>query len=201
MEYNASDIEVLVGTEAVRRRPQMYIGGEDLHPSPRVRLLEYVVKEIAEERPQEVRILLWRKDAITIAYDGKPLPIEPFSPSIDGVSHPALYRLFLELLRPEESARAILNALSEKLVVSTMHADDRYRVMFMNGGIVSLLSRGHCRLPLGTTWFTYRPDTTLITGEVLEPEDVRSIAERVGRNIKGARIRVEDRITEGADWY
>ncbi len=68
-------ITIFEALEPVRRRPAMYIGGEDVHPSPRVRLLEYAASEIAHERPQEIRILLWGEDAVTIAYDGSPLPI------------------------------------------------------------------------------------------------------------------------------
>ena len=79
MTYKTSDgITVLAALEAVRRRPALYIGGEDEHPSPRAQLLELAVTDIAlERRPQEVRILLWREGVVTIAYDGRPLPIAP----------------------------------------------------------------------------------------------------------------------------
>jgi hypothetical protein len=151
---------------------------------------------------------LWRHDAVTIAYDGSPLPIEPFGRPVDGVSHPALYEVFMYLLagavtRP--SGRVffgpVLNALSERLVVSTMHACHRYRVVFSKGMIVSLLSRAHCDCPLGTRWLTFRPDATIIAGEALTSGDVQRIAESVGRTAEGVRIRVEDRMTEDADWY
>jgi DNA gyrase/topoisomerase IV subunit B len=202
---HSSGLTVLEGLEAVRRQPAMYIGGEDVLPS-RGRLLECAVSEIAQERPQEIRILLWREDAVTIAHDGSPLPIEPFGLSVDGVSHPALYRSFMypSALRVAPfsaySSRAVLNALSERLVVSTMHAGHRYRVVFSKGMIVSLLSRTHCDRPLGTTWLTHLFDATMITGEALTPGDVHGVAERVGRNTKGVRIRVEDWMTENADW-
>jgi DNA gyrase/topoisomerase IV subunit B len=81
-------ISVLEGLEAVRRRPAMYIGAEDEHPSLRARLLELAVTDIAWEwRPQEVRILLWREDAVTIAYDGRP-PRAKASPSSSISSKP-----------------------------------------------------------------------------------------------------------------
>jgi hypothetical protein len=82
-----------------------------------------------------------------------------------------------------------------------MHAGDRYRVVFSKGKIVSLLSRTHCDRPLGTTWFTYRRDATIINGEALTPGDVHGIAERVGLKTECVRIRVKDRMTEDADWY
>jgi len=46
-----------------------------------------------------------------------------------------------------------------------------------------------------------RPDATIITGEVLTSGEVQQLAERVGQNAEGVRIRVEDRMTEDADWY
>jgi DNA gyrase subunit B len=202
MDYKGPQgITVLTALEAVRRRPAMYIGREEAHRSLRVRLLELTVSNIAHERPQEVRILLWREDVVTIAYDGAPLPIEPSGLPADGVSHPALYRSFMSLHVPAMYGMAILNALSERLVVSTMHAGDRYRVIFSKGMIVTLLHRAHCDRPLGTTWLTYHPDATIITGEMLTSDDVHGIAERVGRNADGVRIRVEDRMTEDADWH
>jgi len=44
-------------------------------------------------------------------------------------------------------------------------------------------------------------DPTIITGEALTPGDVHGIAERVELKTEGVRIRVEDRMTEDADWY
>ena len=38
-------------------------------------------------------------------------------------------------------------------------------------------------------------------GEVLTPGDVHGITERLGLKTECARIRVEDRMTEDADWY
>jgi DNA gyrase subunit B len=207
MDYKTSDgITVLRGLEAVRRRPHLYIGPETADRSQRARLLEAVLSSITVERPQEVRVLLWREGAITVAYDGPPLPIEPFSVPADGVSHPALYRWFMYLLAGAGPSGmlvfgAALNALSERLVVSTMHDGHRYRVVFSKGMLETLLSREHCDRPLGITWLAFCPDTTIIAGEVLTLGDVQRIAEGVGQSAEGVPIRVEDRTTEDADWY
>jgi len=53
-----------------------------------------------------------------------PLPIEPSGAASDGVSHPAIYRSFM-YLPPRMPVFALLNALSERLVVSTMHDGHR----------------------------------------------------------------------------
>jgi hypothetical protein len=94
----------------------------------------------------EIRIRLWNWSAITVAWDGVPLPIEPFAPRGGGVSLPALYQLFMYLAAGAPPFGrfffgAILNALSERLVVSTMHDDHRYRVVFAKGMVVTLLQR------------------------------------------------------------
>lgn len=206
MDYKGpGGITVLEGLEAVRRRPGMYIGPAEEHPSPRARLLEYLVSDITHELAQEVRILLWSEDAVTVAYDGTPLPIEPFGrPADDVVSHPALYQHFMRLTAGSRLGGplffAVLNALSERLVVSTMHADHRYRVVFSRGMIAKLLSREHCDRPLGSTWFTFLPDATVVAGKGLTSGEVEEIAERIKRNAKGVRVHVEHRMTEDADW-
>ena len=133
------------------------------------------------------------------AYDGSPLPIEPFRRTVDGVAHPALYQSFMYLFAGgmvpfgTSAFGPVLNALSERLVVSTMHAGDRYRVVFSKGKIVSLLRRTPSDRPLGTTWLTYLPDATIINGEVLTPGDVQhrraSRAER--RNACGFVLKIE----------
>jgi DNA gyrase/topoisomerase IV subunit B len=197
---HSSGVTTLAGLDPIRRRPAMYIGGEDVH-SARVRLLEYAVSEIAQGPPQEIRILLWREDAATIAYDGTLLPIEPISLQGDGVSHPALYRSFTHLLAGTSAFHAVLNGLSERLVVSTMHAGHCYRVIFSKGMIVSLLGRADCERPLGVTWLTFRPDATIIAGDLLTSHEVLRIAERIRRETEGVRIHVEDRMSEDADWY
>lgn len=210
-------ITVLEGLEAVRRRPAKFIGIENQHQLWRAKLLELTVADIAWEwGPQEVRILLWREDAVTIAHDGRPLPIEPWADSVGGIPHPALYRSFMTLRTgaapPGGNGLAILNALSEQLVVSTLHDSLRYRSVFCKGMIVSLLSpKRYPGSPLGTTWLTYRPDATIVPGQALTPDGAHGIVDRVGMNlhrlaerlgpsVEGVKIRVEDRMTEDADW-
>jgi hypothetical protein len=145
-------ITILEGRDPVRRRPTMYIGSEVLHPSPRVRLLEYAVGEIAHERSQEVRILLWREDAVTIAYDGSPCQSSRSVPrSTACLIRPSTAHLCTCSLGRQPS-RAVLNPLFERLVAPTMQAGHRHWVVFSKGTIVSLLRRLHYDRPL---WLTH----------------------------------------------
>ena len=210
MDHKTRDgLTIIEGIEVIRRRPAMYIGPEEPGRTLPSRLLELIVDGVAHDTPppQEIRVLLWCDRAITVAFDGGPLPIEPFGRPVGDVAHPALYQFFMSLFVGVEpfgrtlSFGAILNALSERLVVSTMHGDGRYRVVLAQGRIVTLLSRTPCERPLGTTWFTFRPDSTIITGASLSLEDTTEVTERVATNVKHARIVVHDRRTEEPDWY
>jgi DNA gyrase subunit B len=205
----AQGITVLEGLEAVRHRPAMYIGADEPGRSLRTRLLEWVVDGVAHDTPppEEVRVFLWRDGAMTVAYDGEPIPIEPFGRPVDGVAHPVFYQFFLYLFARGDpfqrtlSFGAVLNALSDRLVVSTVHGGERYRAVFSQGLIVSLLARTSCEAPLGITWLTFLPDATLITGEPLAREEAASVAERVTQAAGSVTVSVDDRTSEEADWY
>jgi DNA gyrase/topoisomerase IV subunit B len=93
---------------------------------------------------------------------------------------------------------SVLNAICERLVVSTMHNGHRYRVVFSKGMLVTLLGRAHCDRPLGVTWLTFRPDASIIAKQALTLGQVQEMAER---NAEGVRIRIQDRTTEDTDWY
>jgi hypothetical protein len=184
----------------------MYIGAEEPGRSPSHRLLEGLIDAIAHDTPppQEIRLGLWSESAITVAWDGAPLPIEPVDPSGKGVLHPALYQLFMYVAAGTPPFGrfffgAILNALSERLVVSTMHGDRRYRVAFAKGMVATLLQPASCGRPLETIWFAFRPDTAIIGGGPVTWADLQHIAERIGRQ-GGLRIRVDDHSGEEADW-
>ena len=201
--YRALDgLTIIEGRERIRMRPAMYIGAEPGR-SPSHRLLEGLVHAIANDTPppQEIHVRLWCGSAITIAWDGVPLPIEPFVPRGRGVPHPALYQLFMYVAAGAPPFGrfffgAILNALSERLVVSTMQDGQRYRVVFAKGLLLTLLQPKSCRQPFGTTWFTFRPDTAIIGGDPVSWADVQGIAARQG----SVRICVEDHSGEEADW-
>jgi DNA gyrase subunit B len=208
VDYLTRDgIAIIEGLEAVRRRPGMYIGPEEPGRSLRSRLLEVVVGNIAKDspKPREIRVALWRDGAMTVAYDGDPIPIEPFSRSVNGIAHPHFYEFFLYLhpggVPTPLAFGAVLNALSERLVVSTMHGGNRYRAVFSRGMVVTLLARCSCETPLGTTWFTFYPDDGIITGPPLNEDDARAAVERLTVQLGGVPIVIHDRSTETADWF
>jgi len=203
MGYTSRDIEVIEGLEAVRRRPTMYIGEETPERSLCSRLVECVVGSVAAETPTPtaVRLLLWTGGAVTVAYDGEPLPIA--ARETCGVAHPELYDWFMGIMVPGSPlllATAVVNALSKRLVVSTVHDGVRYRAAFRRGGLVSLLSKTPTEELLGTNWFTFKPDSELILGFV-GPDEAERIVERTKTANDSVPVTVIDRSGEKADWW
>jgi hypothetical protein len=182
----------------------MYIGagvfeGSSLCP----RLVEAALSGVVDDvpAPSAIRVTRWRDGAFTIAWDGEPLPIET-SPLLPvAVPHPELYRFFLYLHSAEQRlafSGAIVNALSERLVVSTVHEGERYRAVFSKGMLVSLLAKAPCEVPLGSNWFTFLPDGDLLGGAVSSAESAEIVA-RVGS--RTALVTIQDRPSDAADWY
>jgi topoisomerase-4 subunit B len=195
-------IELLIGLDVIRRRPSMYIGDETPEMSLCTRLVELVVMDVVTDvpSPTAARLILWDGGVFTVAFDGVPIPIRPLAVPSDGVPHPELYRFFLYLTHAQRTLAAgatVLNALSERLVVSTMHDGHRYEAMFARGAIVQLLARTPCDAPLGTNWLTFRPDPSIITGD-LDVEAAEPIVERAARD--AVRVELVDRTSEKADW-
>jgi DNA gyrase/topoisomerase IV subunit B len=207
-EYKTRDgVTMIEGLEAVRRRPEVYIGAEPNERSASTRLLELVVSGLAKDtpKPSEIRITVCN-NAVVVAVDGKPFPVEPYTKGTTDLPHPALYAFFMTLVAGGEGLGrtlafgGVLNALSERLVVSTMHGDLRYRAVFSRGNIVMMLSKNRYATPLGTTWLTYRRDDRKVIGPALTVVEAQAVAQRVMQST-GVRVNVYDRINDEPDWY
>ena len=166
--YDASQIQVLEGLEAVRRRPGMYIG--DTGPDG----LHHLVYEVVDNSIDEalagyctrIEVVIHHGEAITVTDDGRGIPVD---------IHPATGRPAVEVALTMLHAGAkfggkgyrvsgglhgvgvsVVNALSEELVVEVKRDSRLYRQSYQRGEPVSELEVVGPAEGTGTS-ITFRP--------------------------------------------
>ncbi len=173
--YDESQIQVLEGMEAVRRRPGMYIGPTDingLHTMVR-EVVDNSVDEVMAGRATSVMVTIHKDGSVTVADDGQGIPTGP---------HPKLGISTLEVVMTKLHAGgkfggsgykvssglhgvgvSAVNALSSYLRVDVHNGRDGYHYMqeYREGIPVAPVKKLGPTTSHGTTT-TFLPDTTII---------------------------------------
>ncbi len=175
--YNASDIQVLEGLEAVRKRPGMYIG------STSSRGLHHLVWEIVDNAIDEalagycddIEIIVNKDESVTVRDDGRGIPtgIHPKTgistvETVYTVLHAGGkfggggYKVSGGL---HGVGASVVNALSSWVEVKVYQGGKIYFIRFENGGkaVDCLKEIGECDPERTGTTVTFKPDPAIFT--------------------------------------
>ncbi|MEI3530589.1 MAG: DNA topoisomerase (ATP-hydrolyzing) subunit B [Bacilli bacterium] len=173
--YDASDIQVLEGLEAVRKRPGMYIGTTD------VKGLHHLVWEIVDNSIDEalagycknIEIIINKDNSITVKDDGRGIPVGIHAKT--GISTVETVYTVLHAGGKfggggykvsgglHGVGASVVNALSSSVTVTVYKDEKIYETKFADGGktIQKLTVIGECDKNRTGTTVTFKPDPTI----------------------------------------
>ncbi len=204
--YDASDIQVLEGLEAVRKRPGMYIGTTD------VKGLHHLVWEIVDNAIDEslagycnnIEIIINKDNSVTVKDDGRGIPVD---------IHPKTKISTVETVYTVLHAggkfggggykvsgglhgvgASVVNALSRWVEVTVYKNSNVYNIRFENGGHTThpLEIVGKCEENRTGTWVTFKPDPDIFDTDIFDYETLKTRVRELAFLNKGLRITLRD---------
>ena len=207
--YDAQDITVLEGLEAVRKRPGMYIG------STGVRGLHHLVYEVVDNSVDEalaghcdsVAVTIHPDNSVTVVDDGRGIPVD----TMEKEGRPAVEVVLTVLHAGGKFGEgggykvsgglhgvgvSVVNALSETLLVDVRRDGFKWTQEYARGVPQGDLQKGEPTDDTGTT-ITFLPDAEIF--ETLD-FDFATLEQRLRETAfltRGLRIGIEDERGEG----
>ena len=201
--YGASDIQVLEGLEAVRKRPGMYIG------STGPRGLHHLVYEIVDNSVDEalaghcdhIDVVILADGGVRVADNGRGIPVD---------EHPVEKRSTVEVVLTTLHAggkfggggyavsgglhgvgSSVVNALSQKLLVEVHRQGSSWHQEYANGVPAAPLKEGSSVEDTGTT-ITFWPNSDIFETVEFEYEVLRTRFQQMAFLNKGLSIDLSD---------
>ena len=204
--YDVSDIQVLEGLEAVRKRPGMYIGTTD------VKGLHHLVWEIVDNSIDEalagycnaIEIVINKGNSITVKDNGRGIPV--------GI-HPKTGLSTVETVYTVLHAggkfggggykvsgglhgvgASVVNALSSWTKVTVYHEGKVYEAKFKDGGKIEqkLTVTGECDTNRTGTTVTFKPDAEIFDTDIFDYETLKVRTRELAFLNRGLKITLRD---------
>ena len=204
--YDASDIQVLEGLEAVRKRPGMYIGTTD------VKGLHHLVWEIVDNAIDEslagycknIEVIINKGNSITVKDDGRGIPVD---------IHPKTKKSTVETVYTVLHAggkfggggykvsgglhgvgASVVNALSSWVEVTVYKNSEIHFIRFENGGHTKepLKVIGKCDANRTGTSVTFKPDPEIFDSDVYDYNTLKVRIRELAFLNKGLKITLRD---------
>ena len=204
--YDASDIQVLEGLEAVRKRPGMYIGTTD------IKGLHHLVWEIVDNSIDEalagycknIEVVINKDNSITVKDDGRGIPVD---------IHPKTGKSTVETVYTVLHAggkfggggykvsgglhgvgASVVNALSKWVEVKVYKNGKVYFIRFEDGGhtVAPLKVIDECSHDRTGTTVTFKPDPTIFDSDIYDYEILKVRIRELAFLNKGLCITLRD---------
>ena len=206
--YDASQIQVLEGLEAVRKRPGMYIG------STSARGLHHLVYEIVDNSIDEalagycdhIKVYIHKDNSITVTDNGRGMPV--------GI-HPKMGRPTVEVIMTVLHAggkfggggykvsgglhgvgASVVNALSENCSVTVQRDGEVWKQTYSRGAVTSELEKIGTTNEHGTAVY-FKPDEEIFEEVVFDFEILAQRLRELAFLNKRIRIELTDEREEG----
>ena len=209
-DYNASEIQVLEGLEAVRKRPGMYIG------STSVSGLHHLVYEIVDNSIDEalagycteIKVTINEGNTITVVDNGRGIPVDIQAQT----GRPALEVVYTVLHAGGKFGgggykvsgglhgvgASVVNALSEWLTVQVHKNGNIYEMKFSRGKITQEMTIIGSTDRTGTT-VTFKPDPEMFEELEYSYETLHTRMREEAFLNAGLRITIEDKRLESEE--
>ncbi|MBE6159487.1 MAG: DNA topoisomerase (ATP-hydrolyzing) subunit B [Lactobacillales bacterium] len=204
--YDSSDIQVLEGLEAVRKRPGMYIGTTD------VKGLHHLVWEIVDNAIDEalagfcnnIEIIINKDNSITVKDNGRGIPVGVHAKT--GISTVETVYTVLHAGGKfggggykvsgglHGVGASVVNALSSWVTVTVYKDGIIYEARFENGGKIAqkLTQIGTCELERTGTTVSFKPDPTIFDTDIYNYETLKVRTRELAFLNKGLILTIRD---------
>lgn len=204
-DYNADQIQILEGLEAVRKRPGMYIG------STSIRGLHHLVYEIVDNSVDEalagfcteIDVQINADNSVTVTDNGRGMPVDIHPKA--GV--PAVQVIFTVLHAGGKFGggaykvsgglhgvgASVVNALSDWLEVEIRNNGKIYRQRYAKGAVETKLEViGSCPEDVHGSKVTFKPDGTIFEETVYDYGTLKQRLREMAFLTKGLKITLRD---------
>ncbi len=205
-DYNASQIQVLEGLEAVRRTPGMYIGStgsSGLHHLV-YEVLDNSIDEALAGYCDHINVVLKSQGVVMVNDNGRGIPVD----NLPEINRPAVEVVLTRLHAGGKFGGegykvsgglhgvgvAVVNALSEWLEVEVYREGSTYRQRFERGQIVTPLEKVGATTVSGTK-ITFKPDAEIFEEIVFDSEVLSKRLRELAYLNKGLKITLLDEKT------
>lgn len=174
-KYDASDIQILEGLSAVRKRPGMYIGSTDSKGLHHLvwEILDNAIDEALNGHGKKIQLIIHEDNSVSVADNGRGMPVDKHK---SGIS--ALQVIFTKLHAGGKFSStggyktsgglhgvgaSVVNALSSKVLVMSARGGKKYQMKFKDGGTKASQLEDLGKSSSSGSYVRFWPDSSIFT--------------------------------------